>query len=596
VDPTYHIKLGLLGLKGIKEVTLLEDSLEGASDSNVMTFCIEVSIDEYSDNIPSITRWWYIIEKSYPYGNISCYPDATIGIKASFPHQFLNSTIEGSKCRRGKLCLIEPLKVFESYDQHDPVGDPEMRLRWYAHRTVLWIKAAIKDELVSDGDLFELPDFGSEFSKHLIAFKESKDTYQIWQERVREWGYVKILQMVNNSNIWLANDFFDARKNLIHKSEFQIPAVKIEVLCFWWIWPSILTIPPWQTPQTWGELRDIAKKQSVSFEDVLKKICNVYRDNEFSILLIGFPIPKIYGERNVEFHFVSVLLPEISSNIAPPKGYRKNQKGFYEHEKRHVFNDNQAISYLKTQNWHPERLLSRGTIVDSLLRSKVLIIGVGALGSIIAELLVRSGLSTIGIIDSDLFEAGNVIRHTLTYQSVGLKKVDALADKLRTLNPYVSVKSFGYSFPDNPDDIERLTDEFDLLIDCTASEIIINLLGQAKFSYPKKYASFSAGCEAEHFYSYLEHSYSFSSDTFSSSFKKWKSIEHSLWSENPSIIEGAGCWSPLCRIRYDDIIMIASIAIKLLELLSKKEDRFSKFEAFQKTTINGICTGYTYAE
>ena len=50
---------------------------------------------------------------------------------------------------------------------------------------------------------------------------------------------------------------------------------------------------------------------------------------------------------------------------------------------------------------------------NKILKSKVLIVGMGGLGCPVAEFLTRSGVGSIGIIDHDLVSLSNVHRQTL---------------------------------------------------------------------------------------------------------------------------------------------------------------------------------------
>ena len=50
---------------------------------------------------------------------------------------------------------------------------------------------------------------------------------------------------------------------------------------------------------------------------------------------------------------------------------------------------------------------------NKILKSKVLIVGMGGLGCPVAEFLTRSGIGSIGIIDHDLVSLSNINRQTL---------------------------------------------------------------------------------------------------------------------------------------------------------------------------------------
>ena len=70
-----------------------------------------------------------------------------------------------------------------------------------------------------------------------------------------------------------------------------------------------------------------------------------------------------------------------------------------------------------------------GTIGQKkIIKSKVLIIGMGGLGCPVAEFLARAGVGTIGIIDSDKVDLSNIHRQSL-YDINDLKKSKVVAAK-----------------------------------------------------------------------------------------------------------------------------------------------------------------------
>ncbi len=86
-----------------------------------------------------------------------------------------------------------------------------------------------------------------------------------------------------------------------------------------------------------------------------------------------------------------------------------------------------------------ERLLGADTM-DALAQKSVIIFGVGGVGSWCAESLVRSGFRRITIVDSDRVCITNVNRQIMaTMQTVGMVKVDALKERLLSINPKAEI-------------------------------------------------------------------------------------------------------------------------------------------------------------
>jgi len=100
-----------------------------------------------------------------------------------------------------------------------------------------------------------------------------------------------------------------------------------------------------------------------------------------------------------------------------------------------------------------------------LEKSRVAIIGVGALGSLTAELLVRSGVKRLILFDRDFIEMSNLQRqHMFKLQDVNGQKVKVAKSYLQEINPKVKIKDcFESLVPNNIDKLKKA----DLILDCT---------------------------------------------------------------------------------------------------------------------------------
>jgi len=99
-----------------------------------------------------------------------------------------------------------------------------------------------------------------------------------------------------------------------------------------------------------------------------------------------------------------------------------------------------------------------------LLRSKVLLIGAGGLGSPTALYLAAAGVGTIGLMDADVVDVSNLQRQVLhTTADVGKPKVESGARALTALNPDVNVIRLPERITvDNALDI---VSEYDVIVD-----------------------------------------------------------------------------------------------------------------------------------
>ncbi|MDR0549360.1 MAG: HesA/MoeB/ThiF family protein [Deltaproteobacteria bacterium] len=111
-----------------------------------------------------------------------------------------------------------------------------------------------------------------------------------------------------------------------------------------------------------------------------------------------------------------------------------------------------------------------------LLAGRVLIVGVGGLGSPAALYLAAAGVGTIGLLDSDQVELSNLQRQILYANSdLGTLKVDSGAAKLVNLNPNIEVLPIKARL--TRDNVLSLLRDFDFVVDGAddfATKFILN--------------------------------------------------------------------------------------------------------------------------
>lgn len=105
---------------------------------------------------------------------------------------------------------------------------------------------------------------------------------------------------------------------------------------------------------------------------------------------------------------------------------------------------------------------------DKLLAARVLIVGCGATGSVIANNLARAGVGTLKIADRDYIELNNLQRQVLFDEDdlkAGLPKAVAAVRKLKRINSAITVEPLVTDV--NAENIEELLREIDLVLDGT---------------------------------------------------------------------------------------------------------------------------------
>jgi hypothetical protein len=69
------------------------------------------------------------------------------------------------------------------------------------------------------------------------------------------------------------------------------------------------------------------------------------------------------------------------------------------------------------------------------------VIGCGSVGSKVAESLLRAGVTDLTLVDGDVFLPGNLERHVLEWNDVGLRKVEALKKRLLSIVPGATINT-----------------------------------------------------------------------------------------------------------------------------------------------------------
>lgn len=139
------------------------------------------------------------------------------------------------------------------------------------------------------------------------------------------------------------------------------------------------------------------------------------------------------------------------------------------------------ISKFEKEMLRRSELLLGASAMERIAAAKVIIFGVGGVGSWCAESLVRSGIRHLTIVDSDLVCITNCNRQLMaTSKTIGRVKVDVLRERLLDLNPALDItaiqevynKDTAASFHIDQydfvvDAIDSLQDKADLILEAT---------------------------------------------------------------------------------------------------------------------------------
>jgi tRNA A37 threonylcarbamoyladenosine dehydratase len=136
-----------------------------------------------------------------------------------------------------------------------------------------------------------------------------------------------------------------------------------------------------------------------------------------------------------------------------------------------------------------------------LQAARVAVVGLGGVGSYVAEALVRSGIGHIRIIDGDVVESSNVNRQLPALSTtIGSSKVEVMGTRLWAINPECNIEKYdGFYKPGNfqdclaghwdyiADAIDDVKAKVDLMAACYSAEIpIISAMGTGNKLDPTK--------------------------------------------------------------------------------------------------------------
>lgn len=245
--------------------------------------------------------------------------------------------------------------------------------------------------------------------------------------------------------------------------------------------------------------------------------------------------------------------------------------GRYEYRTKHVQDIPLNTSIAKRIK--QDEFYGRGCLASGFINKKILLIGLGAIGSFLAETLVRGGIRDITLSDGDYVEAGNLCRASFEMNSIGDSKASALADKLERISPFCAVKQEGEWYENglflcdykhgefygnvNYDSQEKFLKEiekYDLIIDCTASNELLHFLSYA-VKLPTQLISV---CITNHAKDCL-----FLSNTNGNVFEQRKHVLAKIEQDTDNFyVAGTGCYSPTFLASASDILPFTNLVVR----------------------------------
>lgn len=104
--------------------------------------------------------------------------------------------------------------------------------------------------------------------------------------------------------------------------------------------------------------------------------------------------------------------------------------------------------------------------MERLRQSRVCVFGIGGVGGHVVEVLARSGVGAIDLVDNDVVDITNLNRQIIALRStIGCPKVEVAAERIRDINPTCDVTIHRmFYLPENADAIDL--SQMDYVVDC----------------------------------------------------------------------------------------------------------------------------------
>lgn len=229
------------------------------------------------------------------------------------------------------------------------------------------------------------------------------------------------------------------------------------------------------------------------------------------------------------------------------------------------------IQWAETVDISYKYFFGRGAMPEELANKKILIMGVGAIGSIIAETLTRCGAKNISLYDIDNKEPGNVCRSSYPFYTGITEKTLDMGSLLRQISPHVEctslkpivdlvIKSYAVEHEDKSA-LAGFFDEFDVIFDCTTDNQLMRVMD-------------SVGAKAQLVNLSITNHAQDLICAFSPNVTETVLLIYDLLKRDTEtdMYNPTGCWNPTFKASYNDIECKVQIALKhIIKMLSRLE-------------------------
>lgn len=271
-----------------------------------------------------------------------------------------------------------------------------------------------------------------------------------------------------------------------------------------------------------------------------------------------FPVFIGYKTINDEIHWQVALL---ESGKFPVKGVPIKVNGLKTGKWKGVF-ISQKIIWALSENASYSYFFGRGSFSPLITERKILIIGIGAIGSILAKTLVRCGCKNIDLTDIDTKKPENVCRSEYEFNYGLSDKVAELANILHSTSPHCDIKIVNKEYFESIIKVFHKNDEaraifceqlndYDLVFDCTTDNDLMYILNSLSLECTLINLSITNHAN-ELVCAFYPNIYDFIINQF----------ENVLSNDIDDLYSPTGCWSPTFKASYNDIDLLVQMGLK----------------------------------
>ena len=223
---------------------------------------------------------------------------------------------------------------------------------------------------------------------------------------------------------------------------------------------------PHHAPHRWKDLPPETRRRMLQ---ALRRVD--HSDGAVPLLLLAFGIPKVWeGEKEAIVWAAVQLADWESGTFDPPKGFRPDHPEDWP-KVRSFITANDPLRWIRAcRDISPEALSSRSASTPNPLSGRrIAVLGAGALGSMLATTIAKLDPADLLLIDKELLEPGNLVRHEAAATGVESPKAVRMAEALQPLRAEQTVRG---RYCDILKQWEELVPELagcDLILDATGN-------------------------------------------------------------------------------------------------------------------------------